>query len=162
MWWISAWHSCIGKGQTMWKKSTPQKEVSLKVWVNFKHLPRQSLSKKVCNVLLRGHICQINLSSRVPVLDVVMVRLNVPSVSMKHRIIAISNALWLSVKTVVAEDWMIPKSAKRCMSYALSSHCESDLASLLDVATVGCFLLNQDILELPSMKPKPLIDTWVS
>ena len=78
----------------MWRKSTPQKEVSLKLWKNFKLPPRQSLSKKVCNVLMHGHICQTNLSSRVPVLDVVIVHLNVLSVSMEHRIFAIANWLY--------------------------------------------------------------------
>ena len=49
-----------------------------------------------------------------------------------------------------------PYTLNRAMKGALYS------ASQLEVAIVGCFLLNQDMHELSSMKQKPLVDTLVS
>ncbi|KAH7444366.1 hypothetical protein KP509_02G075600 [Ceratopteris richardii] len=69
------------------------------------------------------------------------------------------------LKMVVAEDWPTPKSAIRRLSHTHSTVAVKVAlysASQLEVATVGCFLLNQDIHELPSMKQKPLVDTRVS
>ena len=54
-------------------------------------------------------------------------------------------------------DWGLPLE--------FNCHHESFLVlriTQLEVATIGFFLLNQDVHDFPSMKQKPLVDTLVS
>jgi len=65
---------------------------------------------------------------------------------------------------VVADGCPTPKSATtaRRLSQTHSTIVVKAvlyLASQLEVATVGCFLLNHDMYELPSMKQNPLVGT---
>jgi len=78
--------------------------------------------------------------------------------------LATTNALWLLVKmVVVANGCPTPKSATRRQTHStIAMKAALYSASQLEVAIVGCFLLNHDMHELPSMKQKPLVDTRVS
>ena len=91
--------------------------------------------------------------------------LNVLSVSMEHRV-----PHSCPCALIVSEDGggrtltntQISEKASEPYTHSIVSvKAALYSASQLEVATVGCFLLNQDMHELPSMKQKPLVDTRV-